>query len=109
MSMTPAEEAQRQWAVLGARAAMDGVTPEEIPSWLSQQPEILQLSEQTEEDSSPAPQLSNAERAAKLADEILHTPTTTSQAIELAKVYALLAIHDRMPVSRTATTKKATS
>ena len=66
-------------------------------------------SEQTEEDSSPDPQLSNAERAAKLADEILHTPTTTSQAIELAKVYALLAIHERMPVSRTATTKKATS
>jgi hypothetical protein len=59
-------------------------------------PAAAPSSEQSEEDSSPASELSHAQRAKKLADEILHAPTTTDQAIELAKVYAILALTDAL-------------
>jgi hypothetical protein len=54
------------------------------------------MAETPEEDSESSPELHPAVRAKNLADTVLHTPTTNSQAIELAKVYALLAIHEAM-------------
>lgn len=116
MTLSGNHEAQLIWAQLGARAAMQGVSgTEEILSWLAQQPEFAPAAaapqRPSKEDSSPT-ELSAAARAKKLADDILHAPTTTDQAIELAKVYALLAIHERMPEIRkpaTRTTKKDTS
>lgn len=107
MSMTPQEEAQHQWAILGTRAAMDGVAgTSEILDWLVQQPEILQLvptaaakTQEDSESSSPGaaePELSYATRAAEWAEDIRSRPLTDPQAIELAKVYALLAIEQQL-------------
>lgn len=58
-------------------------------------------SKQDSESSSP----SHAARAARLADDIITRPLNDTQAIELAKVYALLAIHERMPVPRKPATR----
>ena len=82
------------WARLGAAAASAGATTvEEAIAWLV---ETSQPKDQEDSESSPPPQLSYAARAAQLADDILTRPLTDPQAIELAKVYALLAVEHRL-------------
>ena len=84
---------EKQWAELGARAAFDGVAETEILSWLQQQPEFAAA--ETGEDSESS-SLSWAARAADILEDVRTRPLTDPQAIELAKGYALLAIHERL-------------
>lgn len=58
----------------------------------------------SKQDSSPT-ELTAADRALQWADDIRSRPLNDTQAIELAKVYALLAIHERMPVPRKPNTR----
>lgn len=82
------------WSRLGAAAAMAGATTvEEAIAWLV---ETSQPKAQEDSESSPPQQLSYADRAAAWADDIRSRPLDDSQAIELAKVYALLAVEQRL-------------
>ena len=103
-----------EWMKLGAQAAFAGAeTTDEALVWLVQRhPEIFnggtQLSALTPQEDSESSPVTPADRALQWADDIRSRPLNDTQAIELAKVYALLAIHERMPVPRkpkTRTTK----
>lgn len=67
------------------------------PIWQDFLPDIP--TQEDSESSSPgaaAPELSYATRAAEWAEDIRSRPLTDPQAIELAKVYALLAIERQL-------------
>lgn len=66
--------------------------PEDITAGAADSAALSPLEEDSESSSQPQQDITPAARARKLADDILHTPTTTAQAIELATVYALIAI-----------------
>lgn len=87
------------WTRLGAAAAVAGATTvEEAIAWLvetSQPTTPADPAAPPQEDSESSP-LSHAARAAAWADDIRTRPLNDSQAIELAKVYALLAVEQRL-------------